>query len=104
LKKAFKDTSTVQRIRDNEKKVYKIDARVVYDMLFFFIVIIIVLNLIFGVIIDTFADLRCPDYLKKNFFGGKIICDNKLARLPHIFSTGSLSYKKVTGVNVAMSQ
>ncbi|KAK7067485.1 Inositol 1,4,5-trisphosphate receptor type 1, partial [Halocaridina rubra] len=33
-------------------------ARVIYDMLFFFIVIIIVLNLIFGVIIDTFADLR----------------------------------------------
>ena len=27
-------------------------------MLFFFVVIIIVLNLIFGVIIDTFADLR----------------------------------------------
>ena len=27
-------------------------------MVFFFIVIIIVLNLIFGVIIDTFADLR----------------------------------------------
>ena len=33
-------------------------ARVIYDMVFFFIVIIIVLNLIFGVIIDTFADLR----------------------------------------------
>ena len=33
-------------------------ARVVYDMLFFFVVIVIVLNLIFGVIIDTFADLR----------------------------------------------
>merc|ERR1719208_39198 len=32
--------------------------RVLYDILFFFIVIIIVLNLIFGVIIDTFADLR----------------------------------------------
>ena len=32
--------------------------RVVYDLLFFFIVIIITLNLIFGVIIDTFADLR----------------------------------------------
>ena len=30
----------------------------IYDLLFFFIVIIIVLNLIFGVIIDTFADLR----------------------------------------------
>ena len=33
-------------------------VRVLYDILFFFIVIIIVLNLIFGVIIDTFADLR----------------------------------------------
>ncbi|XP_069940179.1 inositol 1,4,5-trisphosphate receptor isoform X5 [Cherax quadricarinatus] len=32
--------------------------RVIYDLLFFFVVIIIVLNLIFGVIIDTFADLR----------------------------------------------
>lgn len=32
--------------------------RVIYDLLFFFIVIIIVLNLIFGVIIDTFGDLR----------------------------------------------
>lgn len=32
--------------------------RVVYDMLFYFVVIVIILNLIFGVIIDTFADLR----------------------------------------------
>ena len=32
--------------------------RVFYDMIFYFLVIIIVLNLIFGVIIDTFADLR----------------------------------------------
>ena len=32
--------------------------RVIYDLLFFFVVIIITLNLIFGVIIDTFADLR----------------------------------------------
>ena len=32
--------------------------RVVYDLLFYFGIIIIVLNLIFGVIIDTFADLR----------------------------------------------
>ena len=32
--------------------------RVMYDMMFYFLVIIIVLNLIFGVIIDTFADLR----------------------------------------------
>merc|ERR1712176_226730 len=32
--------------------------RVLYDLLFYFGIIIIVLNLIFGVIIDTFADLR----------------------------------------------
>ena len=40
-------------------------ARVIYDMLFFFIVIIIVLNLIFGVIIDTFADLRSDKQQKE---------------------------------------
>ena len=32
--------------------------RVIYDLAFFFILIIIVLNLIFGVIIDTFGELR----------------------------------------------
>lgn len=37
----------------------------VYDLLFFFIVIIIVLNLIFGVIIDTFADLRSEKQKKE---------------------------------------
>ncbi|XP_041439755.1 inositol 1,4,5-trisphosphate receptor type 3 isoform X2 [Xenopus laevis] len=40
-------------------------ARIVYDMLFYFIVIIIVLNLIFGVIIDTFADLRSEKQKKE---------------------------------------
>ncbi|XP_039652599.1 inositol 1,4,5-trisphosphate receptor type 1 isoform X7 [Perca fluviatilis] len=40
-------------------------ARVIYDMLFFFMVIIIVLNLIFGVIIDTFADLRSEKQKKE---------------------------------------
>uniref|UniRef100_A0A670J4A8 Inositol 1,4,5-trisphosphate receptor n=1 Tax=Podarcis muralis TaxID=64176 RepID=A0A670J4A8_PODMU len=40
-------------------------ARVIYDLLFFFIVIIIVLNLIFGVIIDTFADLRSEKQKKE---------------------------------------
>jgi hypothetical protein len=39
--------------------------RVIYDMLFFFIVIIIVLNLIFGVIIDTFANLRSEKQQKE---------------------------------------
>lgn len=37
----------------------------VYDLLFYFIVIIIVLNLIFGVIIDTFADLRSEKQKKE---------------------------------------
>lgn len=32
--------------------------RVIYDLIFYFILIVITLNLIFGVIIDTFADLR----------------------------------------------
>jgi len=39
--------------------------RFLYDILFFFIVIIIVLNLIFGVIIDTFADLRSEKQQKE---------------------------------------
>jgi len=33
-------------------------ARVLYDLMFFFLMIVIVLNLILGIIIDTFADLR----------------------------------------------
>ncbi|KRT78522.1 ion channel, partial [Oryctes borbonicus] len=41
-------------------------ARVIYDLLFYFIVIIIVLNLIFGVIIDTFADLRSEKQHKES--------------------------------------
>ena len=40
-------------------------ARIVYDLLFFFIIIIITLNLIFGVIIDTFADLRSEKQQKE---------------------------------------
>ncbi|XP_051964558.1 inositol 1,4,5-trisphosphate receptor type 3-like isoform X4 [Xyrauchen texanus] len=40
-------------------------ARVVFDLLFYFVVIIIVLNLIFGVIIDTFADLRSEKQKKE---------------------------------------
>jgi hypothetical protein len=44
--------------------------RVIYDLLFFFLIIIITLNLIFGVIIDTFGDLRQQkqekDFILKN--------------------------------------
>ena len=52
-------------------------ARVVYDMLFFFVVIIIVLNLIFGVIIDTFADLRSEKQQKEEILKNTcFICGN----------------------------
>ncbi|XP_039761003.1 inositol 1,4,5-trisphosphate receptor isoform X1 [Pararge aegeria] len=40
-------------------------GRVVYDLVFYFVVIVIVLNLIFGVIIDTFADLRSEKQQKE---------------------------------------
>ncbi|XP_023342605.1 inositol 1,4,5-trisphosphate receptor, partial [Eurytemora carolleeae] len=46
----------VMRPPSNTEPLYLV--RVMYDMVFYFLVIIIVLNLIFGVIIDTFADLR----------------------------------------------
>lgn len=58
-------------------------ARVIYDLLFYFIVIIIVLNLIFGVIIDTFADLRSEKQKKEEilkttcFICGKCYQDTK---------------------------
>uniref|UniRef100_A0AC35U5D8 Inositol 1,4,5-trisphosphate receptor n=1 Tax=Rhabditophanes sp. KR3021 TaxID=114890 RepID=A0AC35U5D8_9BILA len=47
--------------------------RIIYDMTFFIVLIIIVLNLIFGVIIDTFGDLRSEknereDILKNTCF------------------------------------
>ena len=41
-------------------------------MLFFFIVIIIVLNLIFGVIIDTFADLRAEKQQKEDILKNEV--------------------------------
>ena len=53
-------------------------ARVIYDMLFFFVVIIIVLNLIFGVIIDTFADLRSEKQQKEEILKNTcFICGEK---------------------------
>ncbi|XP_066920904.1 inositol 1,4,5-trisphosphate-gated calcium channel ITPR1-like isoform X2 [Clytia hemisphaerica] len=55
-------------------------ARVIYDLLFFFIVIIIVLNLIFGVIIDTFADLRSEKQTKEEILKNScFICGLKRA-------------------------
>lgn len=52
-------------LRKLSKEEPMFPARVVFDLLFFFIVIIIVLNLIFGVIIDTFADLRSEKQRKE---------------------------------------
>lgn len=57
-------------------------ARVVYDLLFYFIVIIIVLNLIFGVIIDTFADLRSEKQKKEEVLKTTcFICGRCLKRI-----------------------
>ena len=52
-------------LRAPSRKESSFAPRVIYDLLFFFIVIIIVLNLIFGVIIDTFADLRSEKQQKE---------------------------------------
>lgn len=53
--------------------------RVIYDLLFFFVVIIIVLNLIFGVIIDTFADLRSEKQQKETDLKNTcFICGKKI--------------------------
>lgn len=55
-------------------------ARVIYDLLFFFIVIIIVLNLIFGVIIDTFADLRSEKQNKEEILKNTCFICGKSSR------------------------
>ncbi|MCP9265766.1 Inositol 1,4,5-trisphosphate receptor type 1 [Dirofilaria immitis] len=41
-------------------------SRIVYDLTFFIVIIVIVLNLVFGVIIDTFGDLRAERNEKVN--------------------------------------
>ena len=57
-------------------------ARVIYDLLFYFIVIIIILNLIFGVIIDTFADLRSEKQQKEEILKNTcFICGNYIQLL-----------------------
>ena len=45
---------------DNESYYKSSDyyPRLMFDMSFFFIVTLVMLNMIYGVIIDTFADLR----------------------------------------------
>ncbi len=64
-------------------------ARVIYDMIFFFVVIIIVLNLIFGVIIDTFADLRSEKQQKEEVIKNSCFICGELAPAPLIRSCWS---------------
>ena len=62
-------------------------ARVIYDMLFFFVVVIIVL--IFGVIIDTFADLRNEKQQKEDILKNScFICGTN--PVPHFCPSGCL--------------
>ena len=69
-------------MRSPSSKEWLFPARVVYDMLFFFIVIIIVLNLIFGVIIDTFADLRSEKQQKEEIIKNScFICGESMTSL-----------------------
>ena len=66
-------------------------GRVVYDLLFFFVVIIIVLNLIFGVIIDTFADLRSEKQNKEEVLKNTcFICGKWQWILAIFFSFGKI--------------
>ena len=68
--------------------------RVIYDLMFFFIVIIITLNLIFGVIIDNFADLRTEkqrnDEILRNtcFICGLSLSRSELSNLEDEFILG----------------
>uniref|UniRef100_A0A913HZP3 Inositol 1,4,5-trisphosphate receptor n=1 Tax=Strongyloides stercoralis TaxID=6248 RepID=A0A913HZP3_STRER len=60
----------LRSVSPNEESFH---LRIIYDMSFFVVLIIIVLNLIFGVIIDTFGDLRSEkndreDVLKNTCF------------------------------------
>lgn len=50
------DLLTHQDYNDDNKSEYF--ARFFYDLTFFLIIIIILLNIVFGIIIDTFAELR----------------------------------------------
>ena len=40
-------------------------GRAVFDFLFFLIIIIIIMNIVFGIIIDTFSDLRSQRDVRK---------------------------------------
>lgn len=67
-------------------------ARVIYDLLFFFMVIIIVLNLIFGVIIDTFADLRSEKQKKEEILKTTcFICGEEKTKINVVVLQGEIA-------------
>lgn len=70
-------------------------GRVIYDMLFFFIVIIIVLNLIFGVIIDTFADLRSEKQNKEEVLKNSCFICGKVNVCLHFVFTLTILYLSI---------
>ena len=49
-------------------ETYKFMARFVFDLLFFFLINTIYLDILFGIIIDTFEELRNAEEIKSNFF------------------------------------
>lgn len=67
-------------------------ARVVYDLLFFFLVIIIVLNLIFGVIIDTFADLRSEKQRKEEVLKTTCFICGEMCTFTYTYLAGALTH------------
>ena len=59
LKSGFKNDGGIGdslRVPSIDEPIYMF--RILYDLAFFFIVVVLILNLILGIIIDTFVDLR----------------------------------------------
>lgn len=61
-------------------------GRVLFDLLYFFFIIIIVLNLFLGVIIDTFAALRSEKQEKEDVLNNSCFICGKVAKQELVFS------------------
>jgi len=68
------DVLQMESYTQSDKKMYT--ARWFYDISFFFIIIVVLLNLIFGIVIDTFGDIRGEKIENQKDQTGKcFICD-----------------------------
>lgn len=68
--------------------------RVVFDLSFFLIIIIMFLNIIFGIIIDTFAELReNSSFINDDMLNTCFICniDRQTVRIISIFKNQSIN-------------